>query len=86
MIFKQSWFGKRCGEEILFPATVPGNIQYDYSIYRGFGDLQYSDNHKKLQEFEDDHWEYVTELSYKKRRTRESSLSAVVLTTNTIYS
>ena len=67
MIFEQKWSGRNCREDEYFPASVPGNIQYDYSKAKGFDDLHYSDNYKHLLPFEDDAWEYVARPDYRKK-------------------
>ena len=69
MIFEQKWLGRNCreGNTEYFPVTVPGNVQYDYSIARGFEDISYSDNYKQFLPLENDAWEYVTKLSYEKK-------------------
>ena len=48
----------------LFPAEVPGNIQYDYSKFIGIDDLQYNDNVDRLIETEDWYWQYQTTLQF----------------------
>ena len=69
MKFYQKWEGVRLGENgrEVFPATVPSNIQKDYAIAKGFDDWQYADNYKQFIPLEDDHWEYLTHLSYEKK-------------------
>ncbi len=47
----------------LFPAEVPGNVQYDYSKFIGIEDLMYAQNTDALIETEDWYWEYRTVLS-----------------------
>lgn len=64
MIFKQKWQGKNCRDGSVFEANVPGNIQYDYGVAHGFGDVQYADNCKKYEVLENDSWEYITKLDY----------------------
>ena len=64
MIFKQEWQGRNCRTGEVFAASVPGNIQYDFAVAKGFGDIQYSDNYKKLMPYEDDGWEYITALDF----------------------
>ena len=66
MIFKQTWQGKNCRTEEVFPASVPGNIQRDFGIFKKFGDVNYADNYKQYIPYEDDFWEYSTTLDYKK--------------------
>ena len=48
----------------LFPAEVPGNIQYDYAVHHGFGDFQFSDHILQFQALEDFWWIYRTQLPY----------------------
>jgi beta-mannosidase len=69
MRFKQKWQGRNCNKnaEEWFPASVPGNIQYDYGVFHQFEDVQYADNYKQYLPLEEDHWEYRTRLSYEKR-------------------
>ena len=66
MIFKQSWQGVRLGAqgEEVFPASVPGNIQYDYAEANGFGDVMYGENVRRFEALEDDEWEYHARLEY----------------------
>ena len=60
MRFKQKWQGRNCNKnaEEWFPASVPGNIQYDYGVFHKFEDVQYADNYKQYLPLEEDHWEY----------------------------
>lgn len=69
MRFDQVWLGRNCNKQQneWFPASVPGNIQYDYSVFHNFEDLNYSDNYKQFLPLEEDHWEYQTTLSYEKK-------------------
>ena len=69
MKFEQKWMGRNCTkqENEWFPVSVPGNIQYDYGVFHGFPDVQYSDNCRYYEPIEDDHWEYSTVLSYEKQ-------------------
>jgi len=68
MKFEQKWLaGIRengvCEE--YFPATVPGNVQRDYSAHIGIlDDLMMSDNVTKLEETEGYTWEYFTTLKF----------------------
>ncbi len=67
MKFEQIWQGINCTEPTApFPATVPGNIQYDFGQARHFGDVSYADNYKQYLPYEDHHWEYRTHLKYQK--------------------
>lgn len=55
--------GKECGS--FFDVEVPGNIQHDYAVAEGWGDIMYSDNVMKFREIEDYYWIYRTELDFK---------------------
>lgn len=48
----------------MFPAEVPGNIQYDYAVHHGFGDFPFSDHVLQFQAIEDFWWIYRTQLQY----------------------
>ena len=70
MKFEQQWTGVRIiksGKNEEFPATVPGNIQLDYSKYANFGDVMYGENCTQYEKIEDDSWAYVTKLSYERK-------------------
>lgn len=69
MIFKQQFKGRNLqkNSETYFPASVPGNIQYDYAKYFGLDDVQFSDNYKQYVPLEDDSWEYSAKLDYEKK-------------------
>ena len=69
MRFDQIWQGRNCSEakDALFPATVPGNIQYDFGVARNFTDVQFADGYKQYVPYEDDAWEYRTTLRYEKK-------------------
>lgn len=67
MHFKQNWQGKNCRTGEVFAAQVPGNIQYDFGVFKNFGDVNYADNYKKFIPYEDDAWEYFTTLEYDKK-------------------
>lgn len=41
---------------------VPGNIQYDYGVFRGFGQVHYGTNVDQYRELEDDTWFYRAEF------------------------
>ena len=67
MKFNQNWTARAIrpdGATEWFPAEVPGNVQYDYGRFMGWGDISWSDNVKKFRETEDWHWEYRTTLNY----------------------
>ena len=68
MRFFQKWQGaiiSNGAETLLFPATVPGNIQEDYAKAIGICDVMYGDNVTKLETIEDDVFEYRTTLDYR---------------------
>lgn len=70
MRFYQKWTGIRISDgkkSEEFCAFVPGNIQYDYGKYVGFGDPMYGENCKKYEALENDSWAYVTRLSYERK-------------------
>ena len=69
MRFEQKWEGKNLSraDEGYFAARVPGNIQLDYGVAHGFGDVQYADNYRQYLPLENDEWEYRTRLSYQRR-------------------
>lgn len=69
MKFYQTWQGRNCSEPAgcSFPASVPGNIQYDYGVAHGFADVQFADNYKQYLPLEDDDWEYCATLDYRKK-------------------
>ncbi|MBQ8895056.1 MAG: hypothetical protein IJ043_11700 [Clostridia bacterium] len=69
MRYEQKWQAGRydpAGKESypLFPAEVPGNVQYDYSKFIGIDDLMYGTNTEKLLETENWYWEYRTRLDF----------------------
>lgn len=57
-----TWLGRREGEDVWFPASVPGNIQNDYAIFNNWGDLNYGDNCLRYLDIEDDAWFYRAEF------------------------
>ncbi|MBE6611423.1 MAG: hypothetical protein E7632_02920 [Ruminococcaceae bacterium] len=65
MIFKQEWFAENLTKsDGIFPAEVPGNLQYDYAAAKNWPDYQYADNYKMFGALEDDTWQYHTKLHY----------------------
>lgn len=69
MKFEQQWTacGKtentsEYGKE--FPASVPGNVQYDYAVANGISDYFYGVNADKFDVVEDYIWKYKTQLSF----------------------
>ncbi len=74
MKWMQTWTGYRVVNGICdegFPATVPGNIQYDYAVAHGFADVMYADGCRQFEALESDGWEYRTTLRFE-RRAHES--------------
>ena len=68
MKFYQNWSGRNCSEgDLWFPVQVPGNIQQDFGIARGFSDVQFADNYKQYLPYENDAWEYRAPLSYDRK-------------------
>lgn len=69
MKFEQVWKGRNCSdpETATFPASVPGNIQYDYGFACGFENVHFADRYKQYIPLENDAWEYSTVLKYQKK-------------------
>ena len=70
MRYQQNWTGIRIikdGKKEEFPTSVPGNIQFDYGSFAGFGDPMYGENCTKYEALENDSWAYVTRLEYEKK-------------------
>jgi len=69
MIFNQNWSGVRIQSGVReegFFAEVPGNIQYDYAVAKGFRDVYFADGCRQFEALEDDEWEYSAKLTYGK--------------------
>ena len=67
MKFNQQWQARAIrpdGPSAWFPAEVPGNVQYDYGKFMGWGDINWADNVTKFRATEDYWWEYRTTLNY----------------------
>lgn len=69
MKYEQNWMGciynpDKNIECESFPASVPGNIQYDYYRSKTDEDYQYSDNYKFFFDVEKCWWKYATNLHY----------------------
>lgn len=67
MKFEQLWQARAIrpeGESAWFPARVPGNVQYDYGVFMGWGDINYNDNAEKYRVTEGYTWEYRTVLDF----------------------
>ena len=67
MKFKQQWFARALsdsGASEWFPAEVPGNVQYDYGRFMGWGDISVGENAKSFRQTEGYTWEYITTLDY----------------------
>ena len=72
MIFKQTWEGVRIsvdGTKETFSANVPGNIQHDYGVAKGFPDVMYGESCRLYENLENDTWEYRTNLQYQRKPT-----------------
>ncbi len=70
MKYLQQWTGYRISGGVRgagFPASVPGNIQYDYAQAHGFSDICFGDGCRQFEALEDDTWEYRTRLQYTKK-------------------
>lgn len=67
MIFRQNWTGCMVGENIDFPANVPGNIQKDYADFNNWGDINYADNCKRYLPLEDKAWIYKSKIHFTKK-------------------
>jgi len=67
MKFNQQWQARAIRGGVpgeWFPAQVPGNVQYDYGRFMGWGDISVGDNVTKFRETEGYTWEYKTTLDY----------------------
>ncbi|MBQ2833831.1 MAG: hypothetical protein IJE71_04415 [Clostridia bacterium] len=67
MRFRQTWQARAiapCGPGRYFPAEVPGNVQYDYGLMMGWGDISVGENVTRFRETEDWTWEYRATLDY----------------------
>lgn len=47
-----------------FKAEVPGNVQYDYGCFMGWGDINEGENVARFRQTEDYTWEYRTKLDF----------------------
>ena len=68
MKFPQKWLARAIrpdGPTEWFPAEVPGNVQYDYGRFMGWGDINIGENVTRFRETEDWTWEYCATLDYK---------------------
>jgi len=65
MIYELKWYAKRVGEDDVFTATVPGDVQRDYAEFKGFPDLNFGTNCNRYLEIEDSTWIYITEFYHK---------------------
>ena len=68
MKFNQKWQARAIrpdGPSEWFTAEVPGNVQYDYGVFMGWGDINIGENVVKFRRTEDWYWEYRTTLDYK---------------------
>ncbi|MBR2038619.1 MAG: hypothetical protein IKA09_12980 [Lachnospiraceae bacterium] len=71
MKYYQKWEARAIrpdGASEWFAAEVPGNIQYDYGKFMGWGDINVAENVIKFRETEGYTWEYRTQLAYSVRQ------------------
>lgn len=69
MKFTQTWQARifdptNTHSHDFFPAEVPGNIQYDFAVSQGWDDIQFGNNVKKFEDYEDVYWEYQCKPEY----------------------
>ncbi len=70
MKYSQNWSASllsKDGKETLctFPASVPGNVQYDLAVYEGIDEsLMFSVNARRFLALEDHFWKYETTLDF----------------------
>lgn len=67
MIFEQNWQGYAVADGKYsegFDVTVPGNIQRDYGIHMGWGDVNRMDNCRKYAVTESWYWSYKSDITY----------------------
>ena len=67
MKFNQQWQARAIrpdGCSDWFPAEVPGNVQHDYGLMMGWGDINVAENVTRFRETEGYTWEYRTTLDY----------------------
>jgi len=67
MKFHQTWQARAIREDGAsewFPAQVPGNVQHDYGVMMGWGDISVGENVTKFRQTEGYTWEYKTTLTY----------------------
>ncbi|MBR5224678.1 MAG: hypothetical protein IKV90_03310, partial [Clostridia bacterium] len=67
MKFNQQWSARAIssiGASEWFPAEVPGNVQYDYGRFMGWGDISVGENVRQFRPTEGYTWEYKTTLDY----------------------
>ena len=67
MKYVQKWEARALrpdGATPWFAAEVPGNIQYDYGKFMGWGDINVAENVTLFRETEGYTWEYRTQLTY----------------------
>jgi len=67
MRFLQLWQARAIrhdGASDWFPAQVPGNVQHDYGVYMGWGDINVGENVTRFRQTERYTWEYRTTLDF----------------------
>lgn len=72
MRFDLEWQGRIYEDDKpYFPASVPGNIQYDWAVNEGFADdIMYGTTARRFLEVEDCFWEYRTVLNFERKDNR----------------
>ena len=68
MIYTLPWKGARIHAGVTgpwFPVQVPGNIQADYAAFAGLPEVQFGDNCKLFEAFEEDYWLYSAQIQCK---------------------
>lgn len=67
MIKRLEWLGENLTKnDGIFKVCVPGNIQRDYALYKGFPNYQIGDNSKIYETVEDDTWAYYAKFDIEK--------------------
>jgi len=78
MKYRQNWKARAIrpdGASEWFDAKVPGNVQHDYGVHMGWGDVNFADNADLYRETEGYTWEYRTELSFEKKAGERAVLT-----------
>ncbi len=59
-----NWVGSSSADNLVFPVSVPGNLQNDYAKANLWGDIHYGMNAARYQEIEDVTWTYSSNFEY----------------------